>query len=1440
MSCRFPDAANPTQFWELLSAGRSAIREVPPERWSAARIYDTDPAAPGKANTKWGGFLQAPGGFDNEFFRMTAEESTYVDPQQRLILELGWEALEDAGIGPDTLAGERAGVYVGISHNDYERIIYRRLEDITRFHGTGSYQAVAANRLSYFLNLVGPSVAVDSACSSALSALHVACAALRQGELGIALVGAVTYHLTPDETIGLTKGRMLSGQGACRPFDKQADGYVRGEGGGVLVLKRLEDALREGDRIHGVVKGTAINHNGRSNGLSAPSGRALQAVFEQGLRSAGLPASAVTFLETHGTGTKLGDQIELNAIREVYGESGDVLRLGAAKSNVGHLETASGMASLIKVLLAMKHGRIPPNIYPSAPQMLPLPGGSRLAFPLAAADWVASEGARVAAVTSYGFGGANGHVILCEAPAVAPHAPDTDIEGGEPELLCLSARDPGALAQLAGDHAAHPYGDTVRLADICYTAGVGRAHFEWRGAIVSSSRDDLRRQLRLLAAGTPAPQPVERQAKSVFAFGASARAPARFVATLSRRHAAFRQAIEQCHAQIARLAPAPDALVQGRLDGFTLQVALARLLAAWGIEPEAVLGIGDGRVAAAAFADALTLEQAVRLIAGDPLVLDARQPAITIVDPNGAPIAATALADGSYLTDPPPPFDEVPDARRIRIGGDAARLHDDVEPTLLAPADDVQAQEALLGVVGRAYARGARIDWMAFHAGRLLRKATLPTYPFQRSTRWFDESAGAAGVALAAASPMPSSTARAPQALVMPTREVAPDPVGARALELTAWLRGYAASVLDSRLMDERRCMPPHVVLDFGNAGLLGLLVPQRWGGEGLSMRDAVHVFEQIGAIDITLAAFIGVHNVLGVLPILHGGSEELKSEFLPRLAAGRLLGAFAVTEPGAGSNPRGMGATARPAPDGGLRLDGNKTWIGNAAWSGALATFVNEQDANGTFLGISGFLTTPATPGVTQGPEALTMGVRAMVQNEVVFKNARVGDRQRLGPPGEGLTIASETFDVGRLGIGALTVGAMKRCVQLLQRFASRRRISTGLLTENGVYLETLGTVAVRIEMIQAWVRLLARLRDEGSAVPSEAYAIAKIAGTEWLWETVDATMQFMGGRGYIETNLVPQMLRDARLLRIFEGPSEALLAHIGASCAKGRSALIPFLAERFGGPCARHVVEQLESLVQAIGDANVRAMTVDRTACLQQRAGWVQCAGALLCAAEARTQGSTRATVLDAARREFDQTLARTREFLAAPHTIDAADIRAHADALASEIGAVDQRSSAGPDTSLDEFLRPDGAPEDSALPWHTPAPQTPAAPTPSPGSTIAEPASGEGPREAVLKLFARRAHVALHALDCDRPFSEYGIDSVDAVEIAHEIEETLGVALDPTALWNYPTLNLLLHHFVPLRAAVLSALDPAPDAASHEPALAGQQLLDELRKELASDEL
>lgn len=500
ISCRFPGAHSPRAFWDLLSEGRSSITEVPPSRWDTGLFYDPDPTVPGKANTKWGGFLANPGGCDIGFFNLTAEEAVHVDPQQRMVLELGWEALEDAGIAPDTLKGTSVGVYVGISHNDYERIIYQRPERITQFHGTGSYQSVAAARLSYFLNLTGPSMVIDTACSSALSALHVAGAALRQGRMPLALVGAVTLHLTPDETIGLTKGRMLSGDGICKSFDKNADGYVRGEGGGVMVLKRLEDAVCSGDRILGVVRGTAVNHNGRSNGLSSPSGLALKRVMEECLASAQVDPREVTMLEAHGTGTKWGDQIELRAIREVYEKpSTEALWLGSCKTNIGHLETASGMASLTKVLLAMEHRAIPPNLHFTGDSR-PADVASRLHVPLTLEPWHTQRALPLAAITAYGFGGANAHALV---EAALP-APPLDERAG-PQLLCLSARSEEALRELARSYVEllGRSGPQPALADVCYTAAVGRSHFEWRAAFVALEDASMRKALQeALAAPT--------------------------------------------------------------------------------------------------------------------------------------------------------------------------------------------------------------------------------------------------------------------------------------------------------------------------------------------------------------------------------------------------------------------------------------------------------------------------------------------------------------------------------------------------------------------------------------------------------------------------------------------------------------------------------------------------------------------------------------------------------------------------------------------------------------------------------------------------------------------------------------------------------------------------------------------------------------------------
>jgi acyl transferase domain-containing protein len=508
MSCRLPGAATPDEFWSLIANGRAAISEVPRSRWDTRRIYHPDPSVPGKANTRWGGFIEDVELFDNDFFAMTAEEVPNVDPQQRLMLELGYEALERAGIAPASLQQTRTAVYVGISHNDYDRIIYRDYARITRHHGTGSYQSIAANRLSYFLDLVGPSMTLDTACSSGLTALHIACRDLRDRQVPLALVGAVTLHLTPDETIGLTKGRLLSGEGRCKSFDEGADGYVRGEGGVALVMRRLDDAREAGDTVLAIVKGSAVNHNGRSNGLTAPSGRALRAVMEEALAASGMSPGDVSFVETHGTGTLMGDQLELKALTEVYGSRAhdQTCWLGCVKTNIGHLETTSGLASLVKMILSMRHRQVPANLNMVTPVRRTDLAESRLAFPGRLEEWPDGPSPRVGALTAYGFGGANAHVIVQEAPS--PPLPPAATGG--PRTLCVSARTEQALRNLLERYLEYLTCTDDSLESICYTAHVGRTHFMRRAAFVAADLNDLRRQIaRALVAnsiGTDAPR----------------------------------------------------------------------------------------------------------------------------------------------------------------------------------------------------------------------------------------------------------------------------------------------------------------------------------------------------------------------------------------------------------------------------------------------------------------------------------------------------------------------------------------------------------------------------------------------------------------------------------------------------------------------------------------------------------------------------------------------------------------------------------------------------------------------------------------------------------------------------------------------------------------------------------------------------------------------
>lgn len=368
--------------------------------------------------------------------------------------------------------------------------------------------------------------------------------------------------------------------------------------------------------------------------------------------------------------------------------------------------------------------------------------------------------------------------------------------------------------------------------------------------------------------------------------------------------------------------------------------------------------------------------------------------------------------------------------------------------------------------------------------------------------------------------------------------------------DILSWLRAYAAERIHSRLIDERRCIPPYVVLDLGNRGILGAQVPRAYGGLELSTVDALRIAQQLGAIDITIAIFVGIHNFLGIRPIQKFAREDLKEELLPRLASGRELAGLAITEDAAGSNPRGMRSIATPEDGGagGFRLNGEKVWIGNAGWASVLNVFARCADASNPAAGLLGCVVRQGTPGFRVGEEALTMGVRGIVQNRIHMKDVRVPARDVLGRAGDGFLVAEDSFSFARLGLAAIAVGAMRRSAQLIFRYASRREISTGSLLENPVTLAKMSHVVHALEGVDAVVELVARAVDAKADPPADFFVACKVLGPEYLWSSVDTLVQILGGRGYIEPNIAPQFLRDARLLRIFEGPTETMLSHLGA----------------------------------------------------------------------------------------------------------------------------------------------------------------------------------------------------------------------------------------------------------------------------------------------------
>ncbi|QFG22448.1 type I polyketide synthase [Actinomadura sp. WMMB 499] len=631
MACRLPGGVHdPQDYWRLLLDGRNAVGEVPAGRWDADARYDPDPLVPGRMNSRWGGFLDDVAGFDAEFFGISPREATAMDPQQRILLEVVWEALEQGGIAPDGLAGSATGVFAGIYHSDYRAL---QTGEPDAYSSTGTAHSVAVGRISYLLGLRGPSVAVDTACSASLVSAHLACQSLRLREIDLAVVGGVNVILDPDTQVAMSQWGMLAADGRCKSFDAAADGFVRGEGCGVVVLKRLVDAVRDGDTVTAVIRGSAVNSDGRSQGVTAPSGIAQREVMSTALERSGVAPESVGYVESHGTGTALGDPIEFESLDAVYGAGGTEgaggaaprCALGAVKTNLGHLESAAGVAGLIKAALAVRHGTVPPNLHFERWNPAIDAERSRFFVPGRATPWPSGEGVRRAAVSSFGFSGTNAHIVLEEhvraaAPPADPGPAIYPVAAASPERMRDTA---AALASWLEGDGGEGAGARVPLAGLGRTL-LRRADRPARGAVVATTRAELADGLAALAAGRPPRGGAAAVTGSdaggpVWVFSGQGGQWPGMARELLESDAAFAAAVAELDPLVraeAGFSPA-EVLRAGRdaeMSGvarvqpllFTVQLALAASWRAHGVEPAAVIGHSMGEIAAAVVARALT------------------------------------------------------------------------------------------------------------------------------------------------------------------------------------------------------------------------------------------------------------------------------------------------------------------------------------------------------------------------------------------------------------------------------------------------------------------------------------------------------------------------------------------------------------------------------------------------------------------------------------------------------------------------------------------------------------------------------------------------------------------------------------------------------------------------------------------------------------------
>lgn len=728
-AARFPGAADADEFWDVLRQGRDAISEVPQDRWDVDEFFDPEPGAPGKVVTRRAGFVDDVTGFDAPFFGMSTREVRLMDPQHRILLETAWRAVEHSGTAPTDLADSNTGVFVGLATHDYLGMASDELTypEIEAYMAIGTSNAAAAGRISYRLGLQGPAVAVDTACSSSLVAIHQACQALRLGECDLALAGGANVLLTPATMITFSSAHMLAPDGRCKTFDAAADGYVRGEGCGVIVIKRLEDAIRDGDRIRAVIRGSAINQDGASGGLTVPNGVAQQRVIADALKRADLEPRDVGYLEAHGTGTSLGDPIEAQAAGAVLGagrEPSRPLLMGSVKTNIGHLEAAAGIAGVIKVILSLENELLPQHLHFENPS--PHIPWDRLAVQVVAeaTAWERNGEPRIAGISSFGFAGTNAHIILSEAPeqtAPVSPAPVPVEHAGDRRfsVLPLSARTPAALARLAADYrgwlSAHP---EATLGDVCFTAGAGRAHLEQRAALVVNSRESAMELLGAIAEDRPAPGLFRGESheppKTAWLFTGQGSQYPGMARELFDTEPVFAETLNRCAAAVADVLEKPLLDVIFDVDSlnseatlqqtryaqpalFAVEMGLARLWQSWGFEPDVVLGHSVGQYSASCVAGMFSLEDGALLMAERGRLFGSL--------PAGGRMAAVFAAAERVerLTD------EFPSLSVAAYNG--------ANTVLSGPAGDLE--QAVAGLA----ADGVRCDWLdtshAFHSALL-------------------------------------------------------------------------------------------------------------------------------------------------------------------------------------------------------------------------------------------------------------------------------------------------------------------------------------------------------------------------------------------------------------------------------------------------------------------------------------------------------------------------------------------------------------------------------------------------------------------------------------------------------------------------------------------------------------------------------------------------